>query len=434
VARLRRTLGVAGLTFYGVGMIVGAGVYSVVGAAAGLAGEAMWLSFLAGSVVALLTALSYAELSTLFPRAGAEYVYVREALPRVRYPAFLLGVVLAFAAAGTAATVSLAFAGYLSALLPLPRPLVACVLIALLTAVNVAGLHVSSRINVVFTLLEVGGLVAFAALGAAQPGFGDALAPEDLGGVAAAAALLFFAYLGFEDVVNLAEETRRPEKDLPRAVFVSVGITTVLYVAVALAAVALVDPGLLAHDPAPLATAAAEGSPLLARVLGFVALFATANTALIALLTGSRMVFGMADNGDLPPLLGRVRARAHVPWTASIAVALLAGGLVPVGGVSAVASLASFAALLAFVAVNACVVVLRWRRPDERRPFRVPGAVGRVPVLPVLGVLSAGLLLWNFDVATYVGGGIALAVATVLFAVSGAWRRARPARPRGKGE
>jgi basic amino acid/polyamine antiporter, APA family len=424
VGKLRKTLGLAGLTFYGVGMIVGAGVYSVVGAAAGLAGRGVWLSFVVGAAVAFLTALSYAELSTMFPRAGAEYVYARAALPRHRLVPFLLGIVLTLAAAGTAATVSLAFAGYLGAFVPLPAPVVALLLVALLTAINILGLHVSSRVNVVFTLLEVVGLVAFIVLGATQPEFGQGVGQVETGGLMAAAALLFFAYLGFEDIVNLAEEAREPTRDVPRAIFVSVGTTTVLYIGVALAAVALIDPRELAASAAPLTTAAAQASPVVAKALGIVALFATANTALIALLAGSRLAFGMVREGDLPAFLGRVRAGASAPWTAALLLGAVAAALVPLGGVAAVASLASFAALVAFVIVNGSLVVLRYREPGRKRPFRVPLSVGRLPVFPVLGLASAGLLLFHFDAATYIGGAAALTAALLLFVARRFWRRA----------
>ena len=159
--RLQKTLGLASLTFYGVGMIVGAGVYSVIGEAAGAAGDAVWLAFALGAAVALLTGLSYAEMATLFPRAGAEYVYVRRAFPSVRAAPFAVGVILVAAAAATAATVALAFAGYLAGFLDVPKWAAALVLLAILTAVNLLGMRLSSGVNATFTLLETAGLVVF---------------------------------------------------------------------------------------------------------------------------------------------------------------------------------------------------------------------------------------------------------------------------------
>jgi amino acid transporter len=416
-ARSKGTLGVLGLTFYGVGMIVGAGVYSVIGAAAGRAGTGVALGFAVGAVVAALTAMSYAELAAMFPRAGAEYVYAREAIPRPRVVAFALGIVLVLAAAGTAATVSLAFAGYLSAHVAWPPALVAGSLIVLLTAVNVAGIRLSTAVNVVLTLAEVAGLAAFVVVGLSAPRLGEGLLDVGLPQALAGAAVLFFAYLGFEDVANLAEEAREPRKDLPRALFLSVGITAVLYVAVGVAAVALMEPARLAESRAPLADAARGSAPAVADGLGVVALLATTNTALIALVAGSRMARGLARGGDLPEVVGTVRGRHGTPWVAALVLATLALSLLPMGGVSAVASLSSFAALLAFVVVNAAVVVLRFRKPRAERPFRVPLAIGRFPVLPALALASAALLLSHFDAATYLGGAIALGATLLAYGV-----------------
>ncbi len=428
MATLKPTLGVLGLTFYGVGMIVGAGVYTVIGAAAGLAGNAVWLSFVLGAAVAVLTAFSYAELSTMFPTAGAEYVYVKAAFPRAGALPFLLGLVLTLAGAGTAATVSLAFAGYLAAWVPIPPVVAALALVVALTAINLLGLKAGSKVNIVFTLLEVGGLVAFVALGASQPEFGRGMLEIAPDGVFAGAALLFFAYLGFENLVNLAEDAKDPARDLPRAILVSVAVTTLLYAGVGLAATALLEPDRLASSHAPLSSAAATASTLVAKALGVVALFATANTALIALLSTSRLLFAMGRDGAAPKVLAAVRERHGSPWLASLVLAAVAGALVPLGDVKVVASLASFAALLAFVAVNLCVIVLRYRQPATRRPFRVPIAIGRFPVLPALGLASAGFLLVHFDVWSYVAGGGAVALALVLYGAHAWWKRRSAAK------
>jgi amino acid transporter len=329
----------------------------------------------------------------------------------------VLGVVLTLAGAATAATVSLAFAGYLGAFVGVPKLVPALALVAVLTGLNVWGIAVSSRVNVVFTLLECAGLVAFVALGASRPEFGRDLLAGEGTGVLAGAALLFFAFLGFEDLVNLAEDAKEPARDLPRAILWSVAITTLLYVGVGLAAVALLEPERLAASASPLASAAETTSPPIARALGVVALFATANTALIALLSTSRLVFGMSRDGAAPKALSGVGSRRRTPWPAAVLLGVVAGALVPWGDVAAVASLASFAALLAFVAVNVCVIALRYREPGRRRPFRVPLAIGRFPVLPALGLASAGLLLMHFDVWAYVAGGAAVALALLLHGV-----------------
>jgi amino acid transporter len=389
---LRPTLGVASLTFYAVGMILGAGVYSVIGAAAGLAGAAVWASFAIGALAALLTGLSYAELATMFPRAGAEYVYLREAVPESRWPAVTVGGLLILSRVATATTVSLAFAGYLQTMLPVWPPAVAAALLAAATLVNIVGHGASSRLNVVFTLIEVAGLVLVIAVAIARA---DLLAPLAAGldaGVVPAAALVFFAYLGFEEIASLAEEARDPARDVPRALLVAIAITGALYVLVALAVIALAPPEVLAGSDAPLADALDRASPVAARVLGGIALFATANTGLIALVTVTRVGYGMAREGDLPAALTRVSKKRGTPWLAALVMLGLALALVPLGGVAVVASLSSFTALSAFLAVDVAVIVLRVRRPDAPRPFRVPGAVRGIPVPAVLGAVASLLL------------------------------------------
>jgi len=418
---LPRTLGLTGLTFYGVGMILGAGIYSVIGAAAGTAGDALWLSFALGAVVALLTGLSYAELTTMFPRAGAEFEYVRAALPRWRWPAVLVGVLLIFSGTATTTTVSLAFGGYLRTFVELPPWLVAAALIAAFTALVVVGLRASTWVNIVFTSIEVIGLVLVIGVAVLRADLLEPLGAAIEPGVLPAAALVFFAFLGFEDIANLAEEVREPERTLPRALLLSVLVTATLYVLVALAVVALVPPEQLAASESPLTVAVAGESPLAARLLGAIALFATANTGLISLIAASRMLYGMAGAGDAPPGLGRLHPRRQTPWAAALVVGGLAIALLPLGGVAAIASVSSFGALVAFLAVNGAVVVLRRRTPDARRPFRVPGAVRGVPVIPVVGGLLALLLATQLGARSIAVGVVVLAAGVVLHLARPLW-------------
>jgi amino acid transporter len=415
--RLARTLGLPSLAFYGIGQILGAGIYSVIGAAAGLAGEAMWLSFLMATGVALLTGLSYAELASSFPAAGAEYVYMRHAFPKWPWAPFATGIVIVASGAATAATVALAFGGYLQDFVPQSPVLAAGVLLALFTLLNILGIRQSSWTNVLFTLVEAAGLVLVIGIGVTRPQFGAAILVRPQPGVFAGAALVFFAYLGFEDIANLSEEARDPARDLPRAIFLTLGITTVLYILVSLASVALVPPQRLAASDAPLAAALAEAAPVLAGVVGAIALFATANTALITLIVGSRMLFAMARAGDLPGSLARVLPRRQTPWIAAIAMLAGATLLLPFRNVAIVASLSSFGALIAFTTVHISLVVLRHRAADHTRPFRVPLALGSTPILPVLGALSTLFLLLQFDPVVYLVGGVVFLAAAALYAV-----------------
>jgi APA family basic amino acid/polyamine antiporter len=340
---LSRAVGLPALTFFGMGQILGAGIYSVIGAAAEPAGPALWLSFLIAAAVAFLSSLSYAELATAMPEAGAEFVYVGAALPTRPWAATAIGVVIIGAAIATAATVSIAFDGYLRSLVALPPGLAAAAVLVAATVLNFVGIRESTWANILFTLIEVGGLIVVIAVGIGAPGFGDALVTRPDAGVFVGAALVFFAYLGFEDIANLAEESRRPSRDLPRAIFLSLVITTVLYVLVGLAVVALAPAHELAQSRSPLVTALGPDRPYAGRALAAVALFATANTALITLIVTSRMVFGMARAGNAPSVFRRLTPRG-TPWAAALLALGLAALLVPFGRVAFVGGLSSLGA------------------------------------------------------------------------------------------
>lgn len=418
---LKRALGSVSLTLYAVGMILGAGIYSVLGEAAGQAGTALWLGFAIAAAAALLTGLSYAELTTALPKAGAEVVYLRKTWPRQTWLPLIFGVVLVLSEAATATTVSVAFAGYLQELTDVSPTLAKVLFLAVITAVNIVGIKQSSWMNAAFTVIEVSGLVLVVFLGLRDPDFGrDALAnvsPK----VFSAAALVFFAYLGFEEIANLAEETKRPEVAVPRAILVAVAATTVLYVLVALASVALLPPVELQKSQAPLAAAVAVVSQRWSGVLGGVALFATANTGLVAVIVTSRLLYGMAKGGDLPPVIAKVLPGRQTPYVAALIVLGLALALLPFGGVASIASLSSFGALLGFFTVNLCVIVLRYREPGLKRPFRVPLAVGAFPVLPALGMLVTFGLATQFDRQVYFAGLAAFAAAVLIWLTRRLW-------------
>jgi basic amino acid/polyamine antiporter, APA family len=422
MTELKRALGISGLSFYGIGLILGAGIYTILGRAAGLAGDALWMSFVLGSIAAFLTGLSYAELATMFPKSGAEYVYAREAWPKAQWLSGTVGLMLVASGTATAATVAIAFAGYASLFVQIPPWPIAAILLTAAAGLNIVGLRESSRANVVFTLVEMSGLVVFVVVGARDPDFGDALSAPLSPAVLAGASLIFFAFLGFEDIANLAEETKNPERNLPRAIFIAVSASTVLYVLVALASVALMEPSKLSQSKSPLADAMRVGAPRLAAPLGGVALFATANTALIAILAASRMLFGMARGGDAPSSLARLLGTRQTPALATLVVLGAAFLLLPLGRVELVGSVASLTALVAFVTVDLAVIRLRWSRPQARRPFRVPLAIGRLPLLPSLGAVLALLLMTRFELLAYaVLGGVAL-IALIVVTVARARR------------
>ncbi len=404
---LNRSLGLPMLIFYGTGMILGAGIYSIIGQAAGIAGDGLWQGFLLAGVAALLTALSYAELAAMYPTAGAEYTYLRSAFSSQRWFAATIGIVVVFAGCASAATVALAFTSYLQYFIDLPRIAVASSILILFTGVNIIGIRQSSWTNVFFTIIEASGLLIFIWLGWSRPEFGNALFTAPTLATISSAALIIFAFLGFQNIVSLAEETKDPGKNIPRAILLSLLISTVLYVLVSLAAVALMPAEQLALTESAILDASLKTSPQLAGVLGGIALFSTANTVLVGLITTSRIIYGISKDNSLPRGLSRTLKKQKTPWMASLVSVFVAILLLPFGKVETLASISSFATMIAFIAVNAAIIRLRFTEPQKNRPFQTPFAIRRVPILPILGIVVCLAFLFQFDKLIYLTGVVA---------------------------
>jgi basic amino acid/polyamine antiporter, APA family len=412
---LNRTLSLPMLTFYGTGMILGAGIYSIIGQAAGIAGETLWQGFLLAAIAALLTALSYAELATMYPTAGAEYTYVRNAFSSQRWLAATIGIIVVFAGCASAAAVALAFTSYLKYFIVLPRFVVAGSILIIFTAVNIIGIKQSSWTNAIFTLIEVIGLIIFIWLGASQPDFGNALLVTPTLATISSAALIIFAFLGFQSIVSLAEETIEPEKNIPRAILLSLLLSTLLYILVSLAALALMKPESLALTESAILDASLKSSRRIAGILGGFALFSTANTVLISLITTSRIIYGISKDHSLPLILSRTLIVQKTPWVAALVMLLASILLLPYGKVETLASISSFATMIVFVAVNVSLIWLRMKDPLRIRPFRTPLAIGRLPILPVLAIAVCITFLFQFDQLIYLTGLLAFVGSTGIY-------------------
>lgn len=413
MTELKRVLGLPMLTFYGTGMILGAGIYTVIGKAAGVAGESIWLSLIFAAISAALSALSYAELASMFPSVGGVYVYLSEAFPKSKWISNSSGLMMSLAGVATSAAVALAFAGYVQHFFEFSPGMIALFLLILFTGINILGIQETSWMNVVFTLIEIFGLLVFIYLGTQSPKFGEALNTMPTLATLSGSALIIFAYFGFENMVNFAEETKNPEKTLPRAILLSICITTILYVLVALAAISLLPIDQLAHSKAPLTDAVHPISSKLAGALGGIALFATANTVLIALATTSRILYGMAKKKAVPAIFGKLHPKRRTPWVADILICVLSMAILPLGRVEVLASISSFATMVAFFAVHVALIILRIQRPEIDRPFSVPFSFKRVPILPVLGGVVTFLLTLQFEKTVYVVGAVFLVIIVI---------------------
>lgn len=392
---LKRRIGLGLLTAYGVGVMVGAGIYVLVGAVAAEAGIWAPLAFLLAGVIAAPTALSYAEFSTRLPEAAGEAIFVAKGL-NLPWLGTLVGLAIVAAGAVSAAAVLRGGVGYLGVATGLPFSPSVVVIGLLLLAVAILGVLESLALAALFTVIEVVGLamVVFAGFTAAPaPGWtvgGDLV----WSGVMAGAVLAFFAFIGFEDIVNMAEEVRTPERTLPRAILLSLAITSALYALVSIAAVRAVPLATLGSSEQPLALVWQAGQGGSAAFLSLIAVAAALNGVLAQVVMASRVLFGLGRRSAALAGFHHAHPRFGTPVRATVLIGLvvIAGAiLLPVADLAEVTS----ALLLGvFVLVNAALIAMKRTSPEA--DFRVPMAVpvfGLTASLAALGVSLAGVFL-----------------------------------------
>ena len=413
-ARLHRTVGLFGASVSGIAIVLGAGIYVLVGEAAGLSGNAVWAAFVVAAVLAAGTGLSYAELSSMFPEAGAAAAYAKEAFgARV---AFVTGWMDVSVNAIAAPAVALGFGRYLGALTGLPPTPVAVAVLLVCAAIVLIGVGQTVGIAAVFALIEVAGLLFVIVVGAPRLGDVDLLSVHNgMTGLLGGAALVFFAYEGFEEIATLSEEVKDPTRTIPIALIVSVVVTTVIYALVCAVVVSVVPWQELATSDAPLAEVVGRlMGDRFARGISFVALFATGNTVLLVLATGPRAIYGMANRGLLPAAFGRVWAARGTPWVAIFGVTAVAILFAVSGDISFVAQVTNFAVFTLFVVVNGTVMRLRFTQPDRARPFRVRPTLLGLPLPSLVGLVGALVLSMYMDGHALLAGVGALALGFVL--------------------
>jgi APA family basic amino acid/polyamine antiporter len=300
----------------------------------------------------------------------------------------ILGLVVA------AATVSIGFARYVGYFIHVDARVASVSLLVLVSAVAMIGIKQSARLTVAFSAVQVGGLVFVAAVGAPHVGDVDLFSGPGVSGVLAAAALVFFAFIGFDEVITLAEETQDPTRTVPRALLLALGLSAALYVAVAIAGVSVLGADALAASPRPLADVMAHVlGDRGATVVAAIAVVTTTNTTLLALTAGSRVLYGMAKRGALPAAFAAVHPLRRTPIRAILVVTGIATVFAIVGDFAIIAAVTDFAVYVVFLAVNGTVIILRRTRPDVPRPFAVRGAIAGIPIVPVLGLGSVALMM-----------------------------------------
>lgn len=403
---LRRELSLGLLALYGLGTTVGAGIFVLIGEIAGVSGTRMPLAFLLAAVLAGIAAFAFAEMSARFPESAGEAVYVKQGFGSASF-ATVIGLLVAAAGVLSTAAIMKGFAGYTARFVDLPQDLLTAIGIVGLGLVVYAGVKVSVGLAAVVTLIEVSVLLVLIGLWLSidtdvahvSAAVGSSATPEPVGdgaiaAIFAGALLAFYAFIGFEDIVNVAEETRDPVRTLPRAIAITLVVTTVLYVLVALAALGLMPLAELAGSSAPVAAlferhlGASAGD-----VVSFIALFSVLNGALIQLIMASRVLYGLSRHGWIGSGLAAVSARTGTPARAILiagAIALVLGTLFPIDQLARITSLTT---LLVFAAVNAALIRVKRRGPPPDGAFQVP------MVLPIAGLVvltgMAGYAIWD---------------------------------------
>lgn len=387
---LRRRLGVISLTLYGVGVTVGAGIYVLVGKVAGHAGPLAPLAFLTAALVAGMSAMSFAELSARFPRSAGEAIYVREGFGSAGF-ALVVGFMVAVAGLVSAGAVVVGSSGYIASLIALPPWFIAVFLIVLLTALAIWGIAESVTIIAVVTLVELAGLLVILIVATPVAVIESAPVTEMAvtgSGFMGAVVIAFFAFIGFEDMVNVAEEVREPERTMPRAIVATLLLTTVLYVALAWVSAAVTGVEDLAASEAPLALVFERATGWSSAPFAVVAAFATINGALVLIIMGSRVLYGLASQRSLPRFLGHVWSVTGTPVPATLAAAgfvLTCALAMPIG---ILAQLGAVLTLTTFATVNIALIAIK-RRADLPAPrFTVPGWWPWVAALFSIAVLA----------------------------------------------
>lgn len=427
--RLRRAITGPLLFAFILGDVLGAGIYALMGVLSEKVGGLLWAPLVLALLLALLTAGSYAELVTKYPRAGGAAVFAERAF-RNPLVSFLVGFSMLAAGVTSAAGLAIAFAGdYFSTFIDLPTIPVAIAFLALVGLLNARGIRESMGANLVMTAIELSGLVIVIVVVAMFLGGGGGdlsratQAPEGANvalAVLSGAVIAYYSFVGFETSANMIEEVKDPRRTYPRALFAALITAGVVYVLVGLASAVALPASELQESSGPLlAVVEATGVSVPSWLFSLIALIAVANGALLTMIMVSRLTYGMAEQGLLPSALGRVLPKRRTPWVAILTTTLVAMGLTLVGDLATLAETVVLLLLVVFLSVNVSVLVLR-RDHVEQDHFRVWTFV------PVLGIGSCILLLTQQRPQVWLFGAILLAVGGVLYAIA-RWSRSRTA-------
>ncbi len=392
-------------TMAGVGYILGAGIYVLIGAVASSAGSAIWLAFILAGFAALTSGLSYAELASMFPVNESEYKYAKEGLSEkfgfFSYISIILALTIGIAG------VSLGFASYFSELTGFGNTgLIAVIVILSFALLNWFSIKGAAKVTFLCTLASIIGLLTIVGLAVFNGNLSASYTemPEGIMGVIQGASLIFFAYLGFEGIVKLSDETKNARKTIPRAIILAIIISTVVYIAVAIASVSVLSWQELAASSAPLAdVASAVMGSYAFTFLAIIALLSTSNTILMGILSSSRGFYGLGLIFKKFKFLSKVGIR-NTPTRSIIITTLIALVFLLFDDISLIVGFTNFLIFVTFIIMNLAVINLRYKKPDLRRKFKVPLAIGKTPVIPVLGIVISLFLMFNLQPINIITG------------------------------
>ncbi|GHA31020.1 amino acid transporter [Salinimicrobium marinum] len=406
---LKRTLGLWDVLMFGVGGIVGAGIYAIIGQAAGLSGNMLWLSFIVAAIVALLSGLSYAEFVSRFPDSGGSFEYIKQGLGKK--PALFMSVFMALTGIVAAAAISISFADYLSRLVDFPSWVIVIGIIAFMAFFNIIGAKYSSYYNAVATFITLAGLAVVIAVCIPEFGTTDLTKLGDNGwnGIFSGGALIFFSYIGFEDLVKMAEDTKNPEKNMPKGVLFSGLAVLVIYLLIAISASSVLDWQDLSQSNGPLAEVAEiKLGSWGATGLVIVALFATSKTILTNILGTSRLLYDVARDSEVNWMkkLTTISGIGHAPNYAIVLIAVLAIGFGLIGDLKMVASISNIFIFIVFGMVNIALLAFRYKHrknPTEKPAFHIPLNVNNIPIPTIFALLTI-LVMFGYNIYNLMQG------------------------------
>jgi APA family basic amino acid/polyamine antiporter len=409
---LKRNLNLLDATSVGIGAIIGAGIFVVLGVAIGYAGPAIVISIIIAGIVASFTAFSFAELGSAIPKEGGAYEFAFELLSP--FTGFVVGILWLFAQIVAGAAISLGFASYFVAIFPEFSLKTIAVIVALaLTCLNILGIKKSAAVNNALVITKIAILCLFIGFGIFQinPQNFSQFSPNGSFGILQGAGFIFFAYLGFGRIAALGEEVKNPERNLPLSVLIALIVSVVVYVLTGLTATGLENYRILAQSGSPLAEAAKViGNFTLVAAVSLGALIATASVLLTNLLGLSRVAFAMARNAQLPKSIAKVSSKFGTPYVSILSMGALLTLLAFALDLKQTVAITSFAILSVHLAVNLSAIRLRKKMPNSTK-FRVPF----YPVIPSLGLLSCIILMFSLPQESWIVAAVVVAISAVLY-------------------